>query len=248
MRAAESCLPCHSTVDAAPKTMIERYGPANGFGWILNDVIAAQIISVPTEIPVARAKEAFTVFMSSVGVHGLSTNGRAPFTEDDPYDPQSVYAETKVKAEQFVLRNPRHTVIRTGLTVGVSPTGDRAFTEQMKLAWKRGETLHLFVDEFRCPIPAVVTARATWELIKQSCTGLYHVAGAERLSRWEIGRLIAARCEELNPKLEPASAKDYFVTPRPADVSLNCAKVQKLLSFPLPKLSEWLGANPEEPI
>ncbi len=68
MRAGESCLPCHSTVDAAPKTMIERYGPANGFGWVLNDVIAAQIISVPTEIPLNRAKEAFTVFMGSVGV------------------------------------------------------------------------------------------------------------------------------------------------------------------------------------
>jgi protein-histidine pros-kinase len=68
MRAAENCLPCHSTIDAAPKTMIERYGPANGFGWILNDVIAAQIISVPTEIPIGRAKEAFTVFMTSVGV------------------------------------------------------------------------------------------------------------------------------------------------------------------------------------
>jgi HAMP domain-containing protein len=66
MRAGESCLPCHSTVDAAPKTMIDRYGTANGFGWVLNDVIAAQIISVPTEIPIARAKQAFTVFMGSI--------------------------------------------------------------------------------------------------------------------------------------------------------------------------------------
>ena len=66
MRASQSCLECHSTVDAAPKTMIERYGPANGFGWVLNDVIAAQIVSVPTEVPVARAKEVFNVFMGSV--------------------------------------------------------------------------------------------------------------------------------------------------------------------------------------
>ena len=72
------CLQCHSTVDAAPKTMIERYGPANGFGWVLNDVVGAQIISVPTEIPLNRAKEAFTVFMSSVGavfiVIGIALN------------------------------------------------------------------------------------------------------------------------------------------------------------------------------
>jgi len=62
-----ACLNCHSTVDAAPKTMLERYGPANGFGWVLNDVVGAQIISVPTDVPIARAKEAFTVFMTSVG-------------------------------------------------------------------------------------------------------------------------------------------------------------------------------------
>ena len=63
-----ACLQCHSTIDAAPKTMIERYGPANGFGWVLNDVVGAQIISVPTEIPLNRAKQAFTVFMGSVSV------------------------------------------------------------------------------------------------------------------------------------------------------------------------------------
>lgn len=66
--ASANCLQCHSTVDAAPKTMIDRYGPANGFGWTLNEVVGAQIISVPTEIPLNRARQAFTVFMGSVGV------------------------------------------------------------------------------------------------------------------------------------------------------------------------------------
>ena len=61
-----TCLRCHSTVEAAPKTMIERYGPANGFGWQLNEVVGAQIVSVPTKIPLDRANQAFTVFMSSV--------------------------------------------------------------------------------------------------------------------------------------------------------------------------------------
>jgi protein-histidine pros-kinase len=61
-----TCLQCHSTVDAAPKTMIDRYGPANGFGWNLNEVIGAQIISVPTDVPLNRARQAFTVFMSSI--------------------------------------------------------------------------------------------------------------------------------------------------------------------------------------
>ena len=60
------CLPCHSTVDAAPKTLVEKYGPANGFGWKLNEVIGAQIVSVPTEVPIARAQAAFRTFMVSL--------------------------------------------------------------------------------------------------------------------------------------------------------------------------------------
>lgn len=64
----QACLRCHSTIDAAPKTMLERYGPANGFGWVLNDVVGAQIISVPTRVPLERANQAFTVFMSSIAV------------------------------------------------------------------------------------------------------------------------------------------------------------------------------------
>ena len=59
-----ACLICHSTVDAAPKTMIDRYGPANGFGWQLKEVIGAQIISVPVEVPLTRARETFKVFLA----------------------------------------------------------------------------------------------------------------------------------------------------------------------------------------
>jgi HAMP domain-containing protein len=64
-----ACLQCHSSVEAAPKTMIEKYGPANGFGWQLNEVVGAQIVSVPLAVPLKRAEQSFTVFMGSlVGV------------------------------------------------------------------------------------------------------------------------------------------------------------------------------------
>jgi protein-histidine pros-kinase len=62
-----ACLGCHSTVDAAPKTLIDRYGPANGFGWKLNEVVGAQVVSVPTDVPVQRARAAFRNLMLSIG-------------------------------------------------------------------------------------------------------------------------------------------------------------------------------------
>jgi protein-histidine pros-kinase len=63
---SEACLTCHSTVDAAPKTMIDLYGPANGFGWKLNEVVGAQIVSVPMTLPIKRSEDTFKVFMISL--------------------------------------------------------------------------------------------------------------------------------------------------------------------------------------
>ncbi len=64
-----ACLQCHSSVEAAPKTMVDKYGPANGFGWNLNEVIGAQVVSVPLAVPLQRAEKSFNVFIGSlVGV------------------------------------------------------------------------------------------------------------------------------------------------------------------------------------
>lgn len=64
-----ACLQCHSSVEAAPKTMVDKYGPANGFGWQLNEVVGAQIVSVPMALPLQRAASNFNLFIGSlVGV------------------------------------------------------------------------------------------------------------------------------------------------------------------------------------
>jgi len=60
------CLYCHDTPEDAPRTMIERYGDANGFGWKLNDILTAQIVSAPMQLPIQRARAAFTGFMVSL--------------------------------------------------------------------------------------------------------------------------------------------------------------------------------------
>lgn len=58
-----ACLRCHSTVEAAPRTLVEKYGPANGFGWQHNEIVGAQLVSVPMAVPLARAQAAWALFM-----------------------------------------------------------------------------------------------------------------------------------------------------------------------------------------
>jgi protein-histidine pros-kinase len=62
-----ACLSCHSTVEEAPKAMVHKYGPANGFGWKLNETIGAQLVSVPMTLPIDRAHRALFTFLAFLG-------------------------------------------------------------------------------------------------------------------------------------------------------------------------------------
>jgi dTDP-4-dehydrorhamnose reductase len=189
------------------------------------------------------AEVQFVFFSSDMVFDGRKGN----YAETDAVNPIHVYGETKLAAEQIVMKNPRHLVVRTSLNAGVSRAGNRGFNEQLRLALQTGPGMTLFTDEFRCPLPAVETARAVWELAGKGCAGLFHVAGAERLSRWQIGQLLIQRWPDLEAKIRPGSAKDFPGPPRAPDTSLNISKVQKILSRPLPGLGAWLAANPDAP-
>ncbi len=71
--AGASCLECHSTPDRAPVAMIKTYGSANGFGWGLNEVIGAQIVSVPMSLPIGNADRAFRSLIIYLVVVALIT-------------------------------------------------------------------------------------------------------------------------------------------------------------------------------
>jgi dTDP-4-dehydrorhamnose reductase len=218
---------------ALSKTPLCQENPA--LARTLNVEVTARLAELAADIP-------FIFFSSDLVFDGLEGN----YDENSRPNPLNVYAETKLASEQLVLRHPRPIVLRTSLNGGSSPTGDRGFNEEMRRAWQAGKTLRLFTDEFRCPIAAAVTARVVWSLVRENRIGLYHLAGAERLSRWQIGVLLAARWPQLQPRLEAGSLRDYHGPPRSPDTTLNCAKLQALLPFRLPGLTHWLEAHPHE--
>ncbi|HXP66589.1 MAG TPA: DUF3365 domain-containing protein [Steroidobacteraceae bacterium] len=63
IRAKQECLACHSTPAAAPASLIARYGSNNGFDWQVNEVIGAQVVSVPFAEASANARREFRSFL-----------------------------------------------------------------------------------------------------------------------------------------------------------------------------------------
>jgi dTDP-4-dehydrorhamnose reductase len=201
----------------------------------------ARSINVEATACLSRlSKDIPCIFLSS----GEVFDGRQGwYREEDAPNPINFYGKTKLEAEQVVLENPLHTVLRIVLTAGMSQQGDRSFVEDMCRIAKSGKTVTLYADEFRCPLPAGVIARAVWELAGKNVPGLYHLGGRERLSRWEIGQALLPWYPELQGRLVRGSAAVHAGAPRPADLSLNCEKIQTVLSFPIPGFCSWLESR-----
>jgi HAMP domain-containing protein len=71
--AEQGCLTCHSIPSLAPRAMIKRYGSQNGFGWKANEIVAAQIISIPMSVPIKIADEGFRNLLITLGSIFLAT-------------------------------------------------------------------------------------------------------------------------------------------------------------------------------
>ena len=199
----------------------------------VNVEVTAHLAQLSRDIPF--------IFLSSGEVFDGTTGW---YGETDEPNPINVYGKTKMEAEQAVLQNSGHTVVRIVLIAGTSERGDRSFVEEMCRTAKAGKDVTLYADEFRCPLPAGVIARTIWELVDRKQPGLYHLGGSERLSRWEIGEALLPWYPELKGHLIKGSARNHVGSPRPADLSLRCDKLQRLLSFRIPGFREWLEGRP----
>ncbi len=62
-----TCLQCHDTPEIAPKSLLTTYGRENGFGWKLNEIVGAQIISVPASEVVNTTRQSLLLVMGAVG-------------------------------------------------------------------------------------------------------------------------------------------------------------------------------------
>lgn len=115
----------------------------------------------------------------------------APYGEDAPPKPLHHYGSQKVEAERAVLRHGAGTVVRLALVYGAPGRLRGSFLSWMAQALSEGRPLTLFEDEWRTPVwvgDVVAAFAALLEAPREAVGGkVFHAAGAQRLTRLEIG-------------------------------------------------------------
>ena len=140
-------------------------------------------------------------------------------------DPVSPYGAAKAAAETAVRGiAPDGVIARTSLILG---DGDSP-TEQLVHAIASGSGGVLFTDEIRCPVHVTDLASALIELAGSSHHGVHHVAGADAISRYELGVLIARR-DRLDDAALPQGLRAATAMRGPIDVRLDSTRTQAKL-------------------
>jgi dTDP-4-dehydrorhamnose reductase len=201
----------------------------------------ARHINVQLAINVAKACAKLGLPLVHVSTDHLFSGKEMLMDEGHLTSPRNVYGHTKAEAECQVLQaNSNSLVIRTNF-YGWGPGYRRSFSDLIIDALRAGRELVLFKDVFYTPILIEVLVQATHDLLGLNASGIFHVVGDERISKFDFGLIIAKVFNFNQSLIKPGFISDHMSTvQRPYDMSLSNQKTSNLLGRSLGKVNQHI--------
>ena len=199
------------------------------------DVAKAMNVELPARVGRACARSgARLVHVSTDLVFGRVPPAPGGFREEDPASPASFYGRTKAEGEAAVLAAfPGALVVRLPLLFGDSGGRRLGASDSLLAAVAAGSRPTLFEDEWRTPLFVGDAAVALVELAAGDLAGRLHVAGPDRVSRWEFGCAVLRGAGVDAAAHRGTRASLGMAESRAADASLDASRARALLSTPL---------------
>jgi len=166
---------------------------------------------------------------------------RSCYGEDDEPTPVNCYAQSKLLGEKAVLHaNPSALIARVNI-YGWNAQKKQSLAEWFLDRLRAGEEVLGFTDVFFTPILVNDLSEKILAMLKQNLSGIYHVTGSEKVSKYEFARRVAAVFGLDPAKIRPTQRTHAGLrAPRPADVSLDTRKVSAALGRAMPNVDEGL--------
>jgi dTDP-4-dehydrorhamnose reductase len=186
---------------------------------------------------VALAAAAAGARLVHVSSDAVFSGAAGRYRETDLPDPTTPYGAAKAAAETAVKGiTPAAVIARTSLIIGHGDSQHERHVHALAAGTASGV---LFTDDVRCPVDVGDLAAALLELAASPHAGIHHVAGADPVSRHELGVLIARR-DGLDEAALPTGPRAGNV-PGPLDVRLDCTDTQARLGTRLRGAREFLS-------
>lgn len=167
-----------------------------------------------------------------------------PYRSTDMPCPTNLYGQTKLMAEREILEHNTEdpVVLRIPILMGCSPSGQRSVHEKLLAAIARGERPELFCDEIRQPCSAGNVAEVMLELSeRRDLHGIFHWAGSETLSRFEMGQRILRHFDMPPDAIQSVSRSSHPEhANRPANLAFNLHPVIDKLKTRPPDFQQQL--------
>lgn len=173
----------------------------------------------------------------------------APYAEGDQPNPKHQYGKTKLAAEQLILASGLDAaIIRPILMYGWHTQAQRSNFVTWLLGELSQENPVRLLDDVYCnPIPVSQCAEAIWVSGRKKHTGLFHIAGKDRVSMYELGLAVARIFGFDTARLQPVSRNDLpQLVHRPADTTYRTDKMERVLGLIPRSLREGLKQMKEE--
>lgn len=169
---------------------------------------------------------------------------RGPYDEEARPDPVNYYGRSKLAGENAVREagRTRWTIVRTALPYGLAPHQTASnFALQIHDQLSKNEPLRVAKDHYRTPTCVADLAAGIERLIRREETGIYHLAGPELVSRYEIARTVCTVFDLDESLLRPVNAKGFpDPVERPRRAGLLVDKAEAELGYAPRSLEEGL--------
>jgi dTDP-4-dehydrorhamnose reductase len=221
-------------LDLHPDAII-HCAAASDVDWCEDNPKQAEAINVKASAVLATIAAKLDARLIYISTDAVFDGKKGNYAETDHAAPLSVYARSKLKGEQETLRaHPSATVARINI-YGWNAQNKQSLAEFFLTRLEQGSEVPGFTDVFFTPILVNHLAPILFAMLQQKLTGIYHVGGSEKISKFDFARRVATTFGLDPARVTPIRVKDINLkATRPLDISLNTEKITVALGCPMP--------------
>jgi dTDP-4-dehydrorhamnose reductase len=178
------------------------------------------------------------VYISTDYVFG---GGTGDYREEDSAAPVNEYGKTKIAAEAYTRQHCSSALIIRTTMYGLKLPPKIGMMEALVSALQSGKPLARFTDQYFTPVYTGQLSEIILRLIELGVTGLFHVGGPEKISRYEFSRRVAKLFAAGRARIEPVPFRQIEgLAPRPRDTSLRSDLIRQRFGIELPEFCNGL--------